>query len=84
MKENRLQFFHDAGILFQNGLGISNALCIQLGRKIGIGDRNCLYYCFPQPVDGKIPPVAKARLAAEELYKTAMATRRQPPRSKNE
>ena len=49
-----------------------------IGDVIGIGDRNCLYYCFPTPVDGRIPPVAKARLAAEELYKTAMETRRRP------
>ncbi|MBQ9150645.1 MAG: 1-acyl-sn-glycerol-3-phosphate acyltransferase [Clostridia bacterium] len=55
-----------------------------IGDVIGIGNRDCLYYCFPQAVDGKIPPVAKARLATEELYKIAMATRRQPPRSKNE
>ena len=49
-----------------------------IGDVIGIGDRNCLYYCFPKPVDGKIPPVAKTRLAAEELYKIAMETRRKP------
>ena len=47
-----------------------------IGDVIGIGNRDCLYYCFPKPTDGKIPPVAKARLAAEELYKIAMATRR--------
>ena len=29
-------------------------------------------------VDGRIPPVAKARLATEELYKLAMADRRRP------
>ena len=35
------------------------------GDVIGIGDRNALYYCFtPEDI-----PVAKARLAAEELYK---------------
>ena len=53
-----------------------------IGDVIGIGDRNCLYYCFPQPVDGKIPPVAKARLAAEELYKRAMEDRRKPRENK--
>ena len=42
------------------------------GDVIGIGNRDCLYYCFPKPTDGKIPPVAKARLATEELYKMAM------------
>ena len=43
-----------------------------IGDVIGIGNRDCLYYCFPKPTDGKIPPVAKARLATEELYKMAM------------
>jgi hypothetical protein len=37
----------------------------QIDDVIGIGDRNCQYFCFPQ-----IPTaVAKVRLAAEELYK---------------
>ena len=30
-----------------------------------IGDNRCLYYCFPKAGY----PVAKTRLAAEELYK---------------
>ena len=47
-----------------------------IGDVIGIGNRDCLYYCFPKADDGKIPPVAKARLATEELYKIAMADRR--------
>jgi hypothetical protein len=54
-----------------------------IGDVIGIGNRNCLYYCFPKPVDGKIPPVAKARLAAEELYKLAMENRRMPKRGES-
>ena len=33
---------------------------------IGIGNRDALYYCFPR-TDRDV--VAKARLAAEELYK---------------
>ena len=37
----------------------------EIGDVISIGDSHTLYYCFP---DEKIP-VAKARLAAEELYK---------------
>lgn len=37
----------------------------ELGDIICIGDNRTLYYCFPR--DGT--PVAKARLAAEELYK---------------
>ena len=38
----------------------------ELGDMICIGNQNALYYCFPK--DKQIP-VAKARLAAEELYK---------------
>lgn len=38
----------------------------ELGDMIGIGDHRALYYCFPK-IEGDI--VAKARLAAEELYK---------------
>jgi len=40
----------------------------ELGDIIGIGDGECLYYCFPK-ADGDI--VTKVRLAAEELYKLA-------------
>ena len=52
-----------------------------IGDVIGIGNRDCLYYCFPKDVGGRIPPVAKARLATEELYKAAMAERRRPSRT---
>lgn len=52
-----------------------------IGDVIGIGNRDCLYYCFPTAPDGRIPPVAKARLATEELYKVAMAERRRPSRT---
>ncbi len=37
----------------------------EIGDVICIGDKNCLYYCFPK----KKGVVAKTRLAAEELYK---------------
>ncbi len=37
----------------------------EIGDVIGIGDHHALYYCFPP----KEVSVAKARLAAEELYK---------------
>ena len=47
-------------------------------RRIPAAGGYCLYYCFPKAVDGRIPPVAKARLATEELYKLAMADRRRP------
>ena len=38
----------------------------ELGDVICIGNANILYYCFPKD---KRVSVAKARLAAEELYK---------------
>ena len=38
----------------------------EIGDVIGIGNQDALYYCFPK--DGS-NVVAKARLAAEELYK---------------
>ncbi len=40
----------------------------EVGDVICIGTSECLYYCFPKD---KTTPVAKARLAAEELYKIA-------------
>ena len=40
------------------------------GDMISIGDRNCLYYCFPK--DPSVS-VTKARLAAEVLYQMAKA-----------
>ncbi len=48
----------------------------EIGDVIGIGNRDALYYCFPEPVEGHIPPVAKVRLAAEELYKMKMPAKR--------
>ncbi len=48
----------------------------EIADVIGLGDRNGLFYCFPHATDGKIPPVTKARLATEEMYKLAMAGRR--------
>lgn len=44
----------------------------EIGDMICIGDSKRLYYCFPK---GHIP-VAKARIATEELYKKAMALHR--------
>jgi hypothetical protein len=37
----------------------------EIGDMICIGNNDVLYYCFPKGAD----PVAKARLATEELYK---------------
>ncbi len=48
----------------------------EIGDVVGIGNRDALYYCFPA-TDGETHcPVAKARLATEELYRLAMAGRR--------
>ncbi len=43
----------------------------ELGDIVCIGNRDCLYYCFPENI-----PVAKVRLAAEELYKMKMSEER--------
>ena len=55
-----------------------------IGDVIGIGNRDCLYYCFPTAEDGNIPPVAKARLATEELYQLSMEGQRLPRRQSGE
>ena len=52
----------------------------ELGDVICIGDRETLYYCFPR---GSVP-VAKARLATEELYKLVKPVRRKNSVSKAE
>ena len=41
----------------------------EIGDVICIGNHDCLYYCFPQGGE----PVAKVRLAAEELYRLKKA-----------
>lgn len=46
----------------------------EIGDVIGIGTSNAQYYCFPQ---GQGDIVAKARLAAEELYKITEEQRKQ-------
>jgi len=46
----------------------------EIGDVIGIGDKDRLYYCFPKNKN----MVAKARLAAEELYKIHQSKRRTP------
>lgn len=50
----------------------------EIGDMIGLGNRDALYYCFPQAVEGVTAPVAKVRLAAEELYRMTKAPRRTP------
>ena len=48
----------------------------KLGDIICVGDKNILYYCFPQCEEDV---VAKTRLAAEELYKMIRAEKRTAP-----
>ena len=45
----------------------------EIGDVISIGNSKALYYCFPKD---KSVPVAKARLATEELYKKVKAEKR--------
>ena len=52
-----------------------------IGDVIGIGNRDCLYYCFPQ-VEGDV--VTKARLATEELYKIIKERRAEARRARKE
>ena len=47
----------------------------EIGDVIGIGNNEALYYCFPKDST----PVAKTRLAAEELYKMKKAKRTATP-----
>ena len=49
----------------------------EIGDVIGIGNQDALYYCFPEDDT----PVAKARLAAEELYKLRKQRRRTADRN---
>lgn len=44
----------------------------EIGDVICIGNKDCLYYCFPKQKD----VVAKTRLATEELYKLALRSKR--------
>ncbi len=46
----------------------------ELGDMISIGDTDVQYYCFPKNPDCH---VARARLAAEELYRKAMAEKKE-------
>ncbi len=76
------RLFDDAGnLMFEQKPRASHTLnadfyWYEIADVIGIGDRKGLFYCFPEAVDGQVPPVTKARLAAEEMYRIAMAERR--------
>ena len=48
----------------------------EIGDVIGIGSRDCLYYCFPTTPGS----VTKTRLATEELFKIKMKEKRTAPR----
>ena len=48
----------------------------EIGDVIGLGNRDGLFYCFPRSEDDRFVPVAKARLATEEMYRLAMVDRR--------
>ena len=48
----------------------------EIGDVIGLGNRDGLFYCFPKAEDDRFVPVAKARLATEEMYRLVMADRR--------
>jgi len=54
--------------LFSYGLN-ADYYWYQIADMIGLGTRDCLYYCFPK-TEGV---VAKTRLAAEELFKISMS-----------
>jgi len=49
----------------------------EIGDVICIGDKNCLYYCFPEKKD----VVAKARIATEELFKLAQPRKSRPAKN---
>ncbi len=49
----------------------------EIGDVICIGNKDALYYCFPQDNT----PVAKTRMAAEELYKLTREKRKKKPKT---
>ncbi len=69
--DGRLDYFHSP----QNSYGLyADYYWYEIGDVICIGTSDCLYYCFPQDTT----PVAKTRLAAEELYKKVKARKPVP------
>ena len=50
----------------------------EIGDVIGIGSKDCLYYCFPQ-TEGS---VTKTRLATEELFKIKIKEKRSAPKKR--
>lgn len=59
-----------ASMRYEDVLVLPESYWYEIGDVICIGDARIQYYCFPQDC-GDI--VAKARLAAEELYKLVKA-----------
>lgn len=70
--ENTLHY--DQSPLASHSLN-SDYFWYEIGDVIGIGSRNCLYYCFPQ-TEGS---VTKTRLATEELFKIKIKEKRTAP-----
>ena len=64
----KLQYDQDAGKSYSC---YSDYYWYEIGDVISIGDRECLYYCFPQKKD----VVAKTRIATEELYRLVKTKR---------
>lgn len=65
----------DGEMLYEHRPLASYSICsdfnfYEVGDIISIANNECIYYCFPKD---KSIPVAKARLAAEEIYKKAHA-----------
>ena len=52
----------------------------EMGDVIGIGNKDVMYYCLPVRKGDTTCPVAKARLATEELYEICKQAQRRPKR----
>ena len=75
-KEGFKLWLSDGRLVFQQAASKSYSLYsdyfwYELGDMICVGDNDKLFYCFP----GGGVPVAKARLAAEEMYKKSVKCR---------
>ena len=65
-----LDYFQDAALSYSL---YADYYWYEIGDMISIGDHTCQYYCFPK--NQQKANVAKARLAAEELYRQAAGKR---------
>ena len=80
----------DGKVLYEHKPLASHSICAdfnfyEVGDVIAIANPECIYYCFPKD---QTVPVAKARLAAEEIYKIKyaekIAERREKQRQREE